>query len=334
MAGVQEDWLGVTPEEALDPHISIIDPHHHLWEYPQSRYMLEEFFSDTSGGHRIEKTVFVECLSGYYSEGPFEMKPVGETEFVRALAEAGAARGGGAPSVAAGIVGFADLLRGEAAAPVLEAHIEAGGGRFRGIRHASAWDPSPDVRNAHTAPPPGLLRDEGFRRGFGLLRKYDLSFDAWLFHPQITELADLARAFPDTRIILDHVGTPLGIGPYAGDREGVYEAWRRSIDQAAACGNVTVKLGGLCMTICGFGWHRREKPPDSRALAQAMAPYLDYCIERFGVNRSMFESNFPVDKVSCGYTVLWNAFKRLVKGCSEAESSALFYNTAESAYRL
>jgi len=324
-------WLDLTKEDPIDADLPIIDPHHHLWDYPTSRYLLGEVLADTDSGHHVVQTVFIECLSMYRADGPPEMRPVGETEFVNVIAEASLE---GATQVAAGIVGFADLTLGEAVAPVLAAHIAAGGGRFRGIRHAASWHESDAINNAHTHPPKGLLLDARFRQGFTQLHKHDLSFDAWLYHPQLGELADLARAFPQTPLILDHVGTPLGIGPYAGKREAVFQEWRRGIDEVAACDNVAVKLGGLGMKVCGFGWHQGDKPPGSADLAAAMGPYLLYCIERFGVERCMFESNFPVDKPSCSYVVLWNAFKRLTEKFSAHERRALFHDTAAKVYGL
>lgn len=324
-------WLDLTREEPLDPDLPIIDPHHHLWDYPTSRYLAGELLADTGSGHKVLQTVFVECLSMYRQDGPEQMRPVGETEFVSAIAED---RADEPTRVAAGIVGYADLTLGDGAAPVLAAHVAAGGGRFRGIRHAVSWDASDDIGNAHTHPPRGLLLDARFRQGFAQLRKYDLSFDAWLYHPQLTELADLARAFPETPIVLDHVGSPLGIGPYAGKREAVFKEWQRGIDEVAACGNVVVKLGGLAMKLCGFGWHRRDKPPGSADLARSMAPYVLYAIEQFGVDRCMFESNFPVDKPSCSYVVLWNAFKRITRDFSDRERRTLFHDTAAKVYGL
>jgi predicted TIM-barrel fold metal-dependent hydrolase len=217
---------------------------------------------------------------------------------------------------------------------VLSAHISAGNGRLRGIRHACGWDASDDVRSSHTNPPEGLLLQEGFREGFALLDKNGLSFDAWLYHTQIPQLTDLARAFPDTTIILDHVGGPLGIGPYTGKREEIFRQWEDAIAELAQCPNVSVKLGGLAMKICGFGWHNRHKPPTSDELADAIAPYYHFCIDHFGVERCMFESNFPVDKLSVSYGVLWNAFKKIARGYSDSERAALFYDTAARIYQL
>jgi predicted TIM-barrel fold metal-dependent hydrolase len=327
-------WLELTREDPIDPQRPIIDPHHHLWDYPASRYLLEDMLHDIGGGHNVTQTVFVECLSKYRTAGPPEMRPVGETDFVAAIAAASENGAQGPTRVAAGIVGFADLTLGEAVAPVLAAHIDAGDGRFRGIRHAAAWHVDDAIANAHTHPPRGLMADAAFRRGFAQLQRHDLSFDAWIYHPQLKELADLARAFPQTQIILDHVGTPLGLGPYAGQRAAVFQDWKQDIPIVAACENVAVKLGGLAMKVCGFDWHKAHQPPSSHMLAATMAPYFEYCIEQFGVQRCMFESNFPVDKVSCGYTVLWNAFKRIAQGFSNEEQAALFHDTAARVYGL
>ena len=328
----REAWLALTAEEAIEPDLPICDPHHHLWDYPGSRYLLDEFVADIGGGHRIEKTVFVECRQFYRTDGPEEFRPLGETAFVDSVA--GLARTGiGFTEVAAGIIGFADLSLGSAVQEVLDAHLEVSP-RFRGVRHASAWDGSDQVHNAHTNPPPGLFADKRFREGLACLEERGLCFDAWLYHPQIPELADLARAFPGLPIVLDHMAGPLGIGPYAGRREEVFGIWNRNMAELATCENVVVKLGGLTMSMAGFGWHKREAPAGSVELAQVMGPYYRACIEHFGADRCMFESNFPVDRASCSYTVQWNAFKRLSSAYSTTERSALFHDTASRIYRL
>lgn len=323
----QSPWLSRTIEEAIEPDLLICDPHHHLWDYPGNRYLLDEFLMDIDAGHRVTKTVFVECLQMYRSDGPEELAPVGETEFVERISGKEETR------VAAGIVGFADLTLGSAVQPVLEAHRQASK-RFRGIRFASAWDQSEKIRDAHTKPSKDLLQSRTFREGLACLSEFGLSFDAWLYHPQISELADLAKAFPDLTIVLNHVGGPLGIGPYADKRDEVFALWSNNIAELAKCANVFVKLGGLTMTMSGFGWHKRDVPPGSIELSEAMAPYYQSCIDSFGVERCMFESNFPVDRASCSYTVLWNAFKRLTQGYSQTERSALFHDTAARVYRL
>ncbi len=326
-------WLDSGEEAALEPDLPIIDPHHHLWDHPGSRYLLDEILVDTTG-HRIEKTVFVECASMYRAEAPDALRPIGETEYVQGNAAQSASGGYGETRVAAGIVSHANLLLGAAVDEVLEAHIAASPNRFRGIRHSAAWHPSDQVRKSHSDPPPHMLTRPDFREGFARLAARDLTFDAWLFHTQIDELTDLAGAFQDTTIILDHVGGPLGIGPFEDKRDEVFDAWRRSISELARCRNVVAKLGGLQMPICGFGWHKQPRPPSSEDLARVLGPYYLHCIAEFGPDRCMFESNFPVDKASCSYTVLWNGFKRVTGDFSSTERAALFHDTAARVYRL
>jgi L-fuconolactonase len=334
-----EVWLKTTSEEPIDSGLPICDPHHHLWDRlarqdrPGSRYLLEELLEDTGGGHNIVRTVFVECRSMYRKGGPHEMQPVGETEFVQGIAAQSASGQYGATEVAAGIVSHADLTLGTAVAAVLEAHIAASNNRFRGIRYSSTWDASDDV-GSYMNSPRGLLLDSKFREGFACLQKYGLSFDAWLYYPQLAELVDLARAFPDTPIIVDHTGGLLGIGPYAGKREEVFQQWKSGIAVLATCPNVVVKLGGLGMPLSGFRWNERATPPNSTELAEAMAPYYYWCIEQLGADRCMFESNFPVDKVSYSYTTMWNAFKRITKDFSQEDKAALFHDTAARVYCL
>ncbi|MDP6345735.1 MAG: amidohydrolase family protein [Alphaproteobacteria bacterium] len=333
----KERWLAKTTEEALEPELPICDPHHHLWDHQGSdirRYLLDELLADIGGGHNVVSTVFLECMAFYRPDGPEALRPVGETEFVNGIATMSASGSYGPARVAAAIVGFADLRLGAAVDEVLTAHEQASGGRFRGIRNVAAFLDHPEINNSATDPKDGLYLDATFREGFARLAPRGLSFDAWFYHPQIPELTDLARAFPDTTIVLDHVGGPLGIGPFAGRREEVYQTWRPDIDELAQCPNVHVKLGGLAMKMCGFGYHKLDQPPSSEALAEDWQPYLQHCIERFGPERCMFESNFPVDKSSCGYTVLWNAFKRLAAGFSDDEKAALFHDTAARVYRI
>ncbi len=332
--GIDTAWLGRRQEEIIDPALPICDPHHHLWDFPTNRYLLPELLADTGAGHNVERTVFVECTAFYRAAGPAALRVVGETEFVNGAAAMAASGRYGTVAACAGIVGYADLTLGAAVEPVLAAHVAAGNGRMRGIRHAAGWDASDAVQNSHTQPPPALFARDDFRAGFALLRRFGLSFDVWLYHPQLTEVIDLARAFPEQPMVLDHVGGPLGIGPYAGRRDEIFAAWRRAMRDLAGCANVQVKLGGLGMKICGFDFHKRAEPPGSAELATLWRPYIETCIEAFGPARSMFESNFPVDKVSCSYAVLWNAFKRLAAGASAAEKSLLFRDTATRFYRL
>ena len=328
-----ESWLALVTEEPTDPDFPICDPHHHLWDRPDNRYLVPDLMLDIGGGHRVTQTVFLECKAMYKEDGPAEMRPVGETEFVVGQASESDENGHRPTKVAAGIVGFADLTLGAGVASVLEAHVAAGKGRFRGIRHSAVWDPSPEIL-AYGNPSEGLLLSPSFREGFACLHKYGLSFDAWLYHPQLMDLADLARAFPDVPIVLNHVGGLIRTGPYEGKREEVFRSWKQGISELASCHNVFVKLGGLGMPRCGFGWHEQSTPPTSVELARAMSPYFLFCIEQFGADRCMFESNFPVDKVSYSYNVLWNAFKRVAGSFSDEEKVALFRGTAERFYRL
>ncbi len=331
---VRDEWLARRVETVLEPELPIVDPHHHLWERPGWNYMLDDLLADTGSGHNIVGTVFVQCRSMHRADGPEAFRPVGETEFVNGVAAMSASGGYGPTRVCAGIVGHVDLRAGTAAGAVLEAHIRAGGGRFRGIRHITAWDADPALMNPAYAPPPGLMFDTAFRQGFACLAPLNLTFDAWLYHPQIGDVAALARAFPGTGICLNHIGGPLAIGSYAGKRTEVFAQWSAAIRDLAACPNVVVKLGGMAMRINGWDFHERAEPPSSEDLAAAWKPYVDVCIEAFGASRCMFESNFPVDKGSYGYQAFWNACKILAQGASASEKADLFSGTASRFYRL
>jgi predicted TIM-barrel fold metal-dependent hydrolase len=332
------DWLAQTPEPPLEPGLPICDPHHHLWDRARGRvaerYFLDEILEDVGGGHNVVSTVFIECGAMYRREGPEALRPVGETEFVNGIAAMSASGLYGPTRVAAGIVGTADLRLGDGVAGVLDAQIAAGGGRFRGIRRAGAWDADPAVPAHRTNPGRGLFARSDFRAGFAHLAPRRLTFEAWVYHRQIPDVTALARAFPDTTIILNHFGGPLGVGAYAGRADEVYAAWRPAITELAGCPNVVAKLGGINMEMNGFGWHERPRPPGSQELCEATRRYYEHTIEKFGVGRCMFESNFPVDKASCSYTVLWNSFKRLAAKYSAADKAALFHDTAARVYRL
>jgi len=327
----RQDWLDLTEEDALDPELPICDPHHHFWHYPASRYLVDELLQDISGGHRVLKTVFVECLQFYDENARTELQPVGETITVDRMANAPHAQDQAA--IAAGIVGFADLTLGDGVQPVLEKHLQASP-RFRGIRYATAWHADAKIHNAHTRPPEKLMSCPTFRKGLQHVADLGLSFDAWLYHPQLPELTELAHSFPGLNIVLNHMAGPLGIGPYADQREQEFRNWTQQIKDLSQCENVSVKLGGRAMKISGFEWHTKSRPPGSKELAAAMGRYFESCIEHFGPKRCMFESNFPVDKASCNYTVLWNAFKRVARAYSESERRLLLHDTAARVYRL
>jgi predicted TIM-barrel fold metal-dependent hydrolase len=326
-ADPREDWLAQHTEDVIDPARPIVDPHHHLWDRGGLRYMLEDIVADVGSGHNVVATVYVDCRSMYRTTGPEAFRPVGEVEFANGIAAMSASGGYGSTLINAGIVSHANLLLGDGAKPVLEAEIAAGNGRFRGIRHSSAWDAELEVAGMYAKRPKGLLLEPAFRKGFACLAPLGLSFDAWLFHPQIGELVDVARAFPDTRIMLDHCGGPVGVGRFKDKREETFP-------QIAKCPNVSVKLGGLAMCLLGYDFHLRPRPPSSEQAAAAWRPYIETCIEAFGPNRATFESNFPPDKGQCSYQVIYNAFKRIAAQYSEAEKTALFSKTATEFYRL
>ena len=331
-------WLDLTAEETIDPDLKICDPHHHLWDFRDAsvapRYLFDEFLADVNSGHNVVSTVYVEGGSMYKAAGPREMKPVGETEFASGVAAMSASGLYGKTRVAAGIIGAADLTLGDAVKPVLEAHIEAGGGRFRGIRHQLNWDASGALPAGRTNPGQYTSQDAGFREGFAALAQYGLSFDVWCYHHQIPQIVELARAYPDTAIILNHFGGPLGAGPYAGKQGEVFSVWKQAISELAECANVVAKLGGLNLAINGFGWHLLECPPSSETLMKTTRHYYEHAIDRFGVQRCMFESDFPPDMVACSYNVLWNSFKRLSADYSSSEKADLFHDTASRTYQL
>lgn len=334
------EWLDQTKEAILDPDRPICDPHHHFWDqstvpwYRSKRYLLDELLVDTGSGHNVRSTVYIECRSMWRQDGPAEMAPVGETEFVAGLAAMSASGLYGDTRAAAGIVGFADLMLGAAVKPVLEAHLAAGGGRFRGIRHSASWDASDEIRNGQSSPFEHIYLDDTFRAGLAELAPLGLSFEGWMYHPALPDFIDLVRSFPETTFVLNHFAGPLGVGPYAGQRDAIFATWAEHMSLLAHQPNVFIKLGGLQMDINGFGWHDRATPPGSEELADATRPYHDHCIAQFGADRCMFESNFPVDNLSCSYHVLWNSFKRIAADASEADKARLFHDTAATVYRL
>ena len=333
-AVVRADWLARHTEPILEPDLPIVDPHHHLWIRPGSRYLADELLADMNSGHNIAATVYVQAQSMYRQSGPSEMRSVGETEFVNGVAAMFASGVLGRPRACAGIVGRADLTLGSRVEPVLLAHLRAGGDRFRGVRHITSWDADTRLNNPDYPSPPGLLRDGTFREGIGVLARLGLSFDAMVYHPQLDDVADLAGAFPSLPIVLNHCGVPMRIGAYQGRHEEVFARWSASLRRLATHENVSVKVGGLGMRYAALGFAERPDPPSSNVVATQCRPYVETCIEAFGASRCMFESNFPVDKVSYSYQVFWNACKRLVSGASSSEKTALFGGTAKRVYRL
>ncbi len=324
------DWLARRTESAIDPGRPIVDAHHHLWDVAHPRYLGGDLLADIgASGHRVEATVFVEAAAMYREHGPAEMRPVGEVEFANGVAAMSASGLYGPARLCAGIVGHADLTLGAGVEPVLDALERAGGGRFRGIRHNSSHDP--EVRRPA---PPGLLRMAAFQDGFARLQARGLTFDAWMYHPQLPDLVALLDRFPEADVVLNHVGGRIGIGSYVPRAAAVQQAWHDALAQLARFPNVHVKLGGLGMALAGHGFHANVEPPSSEELAEAWGPALTHAIDLFGAQRCMFESNFPVDKASCSYGVLWNAFKRVAARYGDVDQDALFRGTAARFYRL
>jgi len=328
---VREDWLSLSQEEVLEPELKIVDAHHHFYDRPGWHYLQEQYIADARSGHDVRASVYMQAMTRYRLDGPDVLKPVGETAFV---VESTGATARDVPQVALGIVGHADLRAGAGVREVLDAHIDAGEGRFRGIRHLATWDADSTLVNPLSAAPRGLLLDRNYREGFAQLAPLGLSYDAWVFFPQLLELFDLAKAFPDTTIVINHCGGIVRIGAYQERGPEVFKLWAQSMRQLAQLPNVFVKLGGLGMRINGFDFEKGDVPPGSETLAQAWRPWIELCIESFGAHRCMFESNFPVDKGSYSYRTLWNAFKRLTKKVSNQERQDLFEGTASHVYRL
>ena len=325
-------WLAQVEEEIVDPDRPIVDPHHHLWtDAVLPRYMLDDLWADTESGHNVVKTVFVECNASYRESGPEQLRSLGEVEFVVAAARESAESRGGRAEISA-IVSHADLTL-DGIEEILDQHARAGQGLFRGVRHIGARDDD-DALLIPGRAPAGLYRGEEFRRGLKALGRLGCSFDAWHYYHQNSSFAELARAVPDTLMVLDHFGTPIGVGQYANRRDEVFDAWKESVSEVAQCPNVVAKLGGLAMPDNGMGWMGRDLPPTSDEFQEVQAPYYLHTIEAFGPDRCMFESNFPVDKYSISYPVLWNGLKKIVAAFSEDEKNAMFSGTATRVYRL
>ena len=333
-----QEWLNQVIEEPIDPERQICDPHHHLFiRRPNTEvdYFQSKFASDISNsGHNIVSTVYIECKAMYRHDGPDKMKPVGEVEFANGQAAMAASGLYGETKICAGIIGYADLRLGAAVGDVLDAELAAAGDRFKGIRFAGTWNPDPKIRNGSNNPTDNQFQEASFREGFCELGTRNLVFEAWCYHTHLKQVTNLARAFPDITIILNHFGGPIGVGSFADKRDEVFAQWQIDISELSNCENVYAKLGGLQMDVNGFAWHKRPKPPSSSELMKATKRWHYHTIDAFGTNRCMFESNFPVDKFSCSYGVLWNSFKRLTEEFSLSEKADLFHDNAVKIYSI
>ena len=335
----QQEWLAQITEEIIDPEQRIIDPHHHLWPGVSSdssensnQYLLEDLWADTGSGHNVTNTVFIDCSQCYWNSTDQALNPVGETEFVKKIADD--SKADPKQATISGIVGHVDMLLGFEAERVLEKHLEIGQELFKGIRHAGGWDPHPDVRNSHHDACEGLYLQPNFLDGLQTLAKLGYVFEAWQYHHQIPQITELAKQFPDLIIILNHFSGPLGIGPYENKHADIFPQWQKDLKELSLHENVFAKLGGLAMPVNGFGFHIQDKPPTSDEFILKQKAYYETALEYFTPKRCMFESNFPVDKTSISYPVLWNAFKKLATSYSASEKDQLFYKTASTVYRI
>jgi L-fuconolactonase len=326
--GPNDAWLATYTEAVIEPDLPIIDPHHHLWLRNGYLYLLPELAADMASGHNVIATVYAECHSMYRADGPTAERSLGETEFVAGIA-AMSDSGTFGPSLAcATMFGNVDMTLGNAVEPLLEQHIALSGGRFKGVRYSTGWDPAPEIHNVASAA--NMLADSRVREAVAVLDRMGLSLDLWLYHPQLDEVVELAAAFPNLTIILNHVGSPILGGPYRDKLDEVRRDWEAAIRRVAQCPNVFVKLGAVPMRRTGD----KSIPPGSEEVAAAWRPYIEPCIEAFGADRSMFESNFPVQKRWTSYQVTWNAFKRIASGASDMEKSFLLAGAAAAAYRM
>lgn len=333
---VDEAWLARRSEPALEPGLPIVDTHHHLWAR-EPAFQLPELLRDVIGsGHDVRASVFIQCNSMYRADGPEALKPVGEVEYVNGTAAMFASGAYGPARLCQGIIGWAEPALGARVRETLEAQVAAGGGRFKGIRRSTSWDPDPwlDRLPAAQKARQGMMGEAAFRAGLAELAKLDLVFDALIYFHQLRELAALARALPRLTIVVNHFGGLIGTGPYAGKYPEIFPVWAADLAELARCPNVFMKLGGLGNRSRGFGFYDRPEPPGSEELAATWRPWVETAIAAFTPYRCTFESNFPVDKASCSYPVLWNAFKRMTAGYSADERTALFSGTAIKAYRL
>ena len=344
MSSIKETtrWLSQVQEEIIEPDQRIIDPHHHLWNKTTSlsensrrreySYLLEDLWLDTSSGHNVTDTIFIECSEGFWNHSNSNFNPVGETEFIRSLAEASKEKADKASI--SGIVGHANLLLGTEVQEVLEKHLQVGRDLFKGIRHAGGWDPHVEINNSHHNPPQDLYLMSDFKKGLNELSVRDLVFEAWQYHHQISQVIHIAKKCPDLKIVLNHFSGPIGIGPYVNQRVDIFDKWKSQLRELSFCENVFAKLGGMAMPINGFNFHKRAKPPSSDEFVEVQKDYYMTTIDFFGPSRCMFESNFPVDKSSISYQVLWNAFKKMVASFSQNEKDFLFFKTAKTVYNL
>lgn len=290
-------------------------------------YLTQDYVADLADVAEVVGLVHVEA--GWVVKEP--TGPVDETRWVDGLAPVGNVG-------MLGIVANADLTLGERVEDVLVAHLEAST-RVRGIRDLLAWHPSREIMN--TTDDPERSRQADFRRGFEMFSKYGLNFETSIFSTQLTEMVELARTFPEQPILVCHMATPVAVGGPIGEvgrtadeRARIRGEWAEGIARLAECANVWMKLSGLLMPICGFGFERRSARPSVDELVATVGPFIDHVIDAFGPERCMFGSNFPVDKPSAPLPTLLQAYRLIVEGLPDEAQNRLFVGTAQEFYRL
>jgi len=328
-ATIREDWLARHVEPVLDPEQPILDAHHHLWDRPGSRYRCEEFLADLANGHNVCASIYVQCRTGYRTDGPETLRSVGEVDTIRRWA-----RDADTSVYPVKLIAHADLLLGAQARAQIEALVDAGEGTVCGIRNTTAHHPDPRLVSNPKPAPAGLLKADTFLKGAAEVAKAGLVLDVWAYQTQLDEVFDLAKVNPDLTVVIDHLGGPLGAGPYRDNPSAHFVAWRAGVERLAQLPNTRMKIGGFGLMVMGKDYHLSEIPPSSEKIADDWAAHLDVCLNAFGANRAMFESNFPVDKGMFAYSVLWNAFKRLARPLTADERTAMFHGTAAATYGI
>lgn len=319
-------------EEIVLPHLPVVDSHMHLWDRIGFDYFASEFLADVADGHDVRSSVYVECGMAYDAFSPDPMLAVDETRYAVKQAALGQ---GHTHKLAEGILGAANLLLGDEIQPVLEAHVEAAQGRFRGVRFRVAFDADPEA-GYHES---GYLNENVLHRpellaSARILARMGLTLELWGFHPQLADVKAFARKVPEVQIVLNHVGGPLGVGRYADMRKQVFAEWSQGMRALADEANVMVKLSGLGISRLGLRQAGGQAHTTSDQLVAAWGPFVRHCVETFGPDRSIFGSNFPVDRATASYRTLLNAYKKMLLDLSDDELRAVFAENARRTYRL
>lgn len=321
-------------ETILDPEMPIVDAHVHLVHRPDLNYMLDDLIADLSAGHRIAATVYIENGSMYRTTGPELLRSLGEIEYANGLGAMGASGVFGPTRFCAAIVGYAPVDKGDSVAELLDRALAVAPDRLRAVRQMAFFHPSEIFQSLPLGFPEGILSSASFLEGYRHVGSRGLSYEACVFHNQLGEVRDLADAFPETQLVVGHMGMAFGLGLDRNQRHEVFLDWRKSMQQIAERPNTLCKIGGLGLLFWGFGFEGHAGSVSSGQLAEVWQPYVEAVIEAFGPERCMMESNFPEDGPSCGYVPSWNALKLCTRGYSAEERAAMFHNNAARFYRI